>query len=51
MDVVDETALAAQEVEVFQTANVLAERLCAQGACPSACRRFAASSAAMTMFW
>ena len=50
MDVVDETALAAKEVGVFQAANVLAERRCAQGARPSALRRFAASSAAMTMF-
>ena len=51
MDVVDETALATQEVGIFQTANIFAERFCAQAARPSACRRFAASSAAMTMFW
>ncbi len=50
MNVVDETAMAAKEIGVFQAANVFAERLCAQDARPSALNRFAASSAAMTMF-
>ena len=51
VDIVDEPACAAKEIRVFEAPNVLAERLCAQGARPSALSRFAASSAAMTMFW
>ena len=58
-DIVDEPALAGQQVAIFQPFDILAERAAAQAFGPAptgGCwgwplRRLAASSAEITMFW
>ncbi len=51
-DVVDETASAGQKVAIFEPCDVFPERTSVQAFCPaSPLRRFAASSAEITMFW